>query len=427
MNALETGSGTIVSAETHPVAGPSRGRRALFLPIKFVVGMVSCQSILGALVVAGWVLRVMQRGALKEWWRSAGRTKAPGTFAQFLAADPETAGQVSWPNWFLAQDFRGWRTLLSSYVNNVKLGIQGMFNAWVFTLPAGVLWLFGWHFGWDNSFNKGYEQFWVGPALSWLGIFLFMAAMFYVPMAQARQAVTGNWKSFYQFDLVWKLVRRRWLASLGLAVLYAAASIPIMWLSAVPTFFTNINPRVQDYTDRQVLGALNSFYFWSALVFFPAYVFLRMVAARIYASAVLHSVQAGVIPPEALAENEWKALHRLGLLEVRTALPPKTWVRIVQWAGSRAGRATAGFLTALAWFGFVAQIYIREFFNYHVATGWLNQPLVQLPWFHHVPARLQNPGLELLATVGIVVAGWLFLRVARKFRAWRSAGSALET
>src|SRR2546429_8683233 len=90
-----------------------------------------------------------------------------------------------------------------------------------------------WYDGWNNSFNKGYEQFSVGPGVSVLGILLFITAMLYVPMAQARQAVTGNWRCFYQFRLIRTLVRRRWFACFGLAALYALCSLPILVLLSV--------------------------------------------------------------------------------------------------------------------------------------------------------------------------------------------------
>jgi len=58
---------------------------------------------------------------------------------------------------------------------NVRLGVQSVFNTWLLTLPACVLMLFGWYDGWNNSFNKGYEQFLVAPGISWLGMMLFIA------------------------------------------------------------------------------------------------------------------------------------------------------------------------------------------------------------------------------------------------------------
>ena len=50
---------------------PSLLRRILFGPIKFFWGMLFCQSVLGALAVLGWTCRLMQRAALKQWWRSS--------------------------------------------------------------------------------------------------------------------------------------------------------------------------------------------------------------------------------------------------------------------------------------------------------------------------------------------------------------------
>src|ERR1051325_4581211 len=164
----------------------------------------------------------MQRSVLKRWWQASVSSAKPGRFEEFAAGDARTVGHVHWPNWFLAQDFRrnrrvqrGWPPaaallprLAASLWHNVRLGVQAMFNTWVLTLPSCALMLFGWYDGWNNSFNKGYEQFSVGPATSWFGIMLFAAAMLYVPMAQARQAITGEWRALYQLRLGSRPVRR---------------------------------------------------------------------------------------------------------------------------------------------------------------------------------------------------------------------------
>ena len=420
-------------AQTEPpvipqnISVPSRLRRILFAPVKFFWGIILCQSVLGALAVIGWTYRLMQRSVLKQWWRLSVSSAKAGSFASFVAGDTRTGEHVHWPNWFLAQNFRGaicrregsethskqltiLKALFTSLWANVRLGVQAIFNTWVLTLPACVLMLFGWYDGWNNSFNKGYEQFWVGPAVSWLGVLLFIAAMLYLPMAQARQAITGNWRSFYQFRLVWTLVRRRWLACFGLASLYALCSIPILILSSLVMFLPNINPKLADLTPAQSIQVLNSYYFRSALFVFPAYVLLRLVAARIYGSALVKAVQTGAVAQDALSENEWQALHRLDLLRVE---PPRlrhpVW-RIAAWAGTRAGRVTFGFLTGLAWFIFVAQLYLAQFFNYRGAVVWLNQTLVQLPWFHHLPAALKNPWGDFLAAALIVFVAWRLKR-----------------
>jgi hypothetical protein len=42
--------------------------------------------------------------------------------------------------------------------------------------------------------------------ISWIGILLFLLVMLYLPMALTRQAVTGEWRSFYQFGTVWTII-----------------------------------------------------------------------------------------------------------------------------------------------------------------------------------------------------------------------------
>jgi hypothetical protein len=260
----------------------------------------------------------------------------------------------------------------------------------------------------------------VGPGVSLLGIVLFIVAMLYVPMAQARQAVTGNWRGFYQFRLVWTLVRRRWLACFGLAALYTLFSIPLMILAAVVMSLPNINPKLADLTPIQTIQYLNRYFFWSAAFVFPAFVLLRLVAARIYATALLKAVQSGAVAQDALAEIEWQSLHRLNLLTVEPPRMRHPVLRIVAWAGTRAGRITFGILTFLVWFAFTFQLYIAQFFNYRGAPVWLNQTLVQLPWFHHIPATLKNPWGDFLIAGAVVFVAWRLAKFTRWLKSVRS-------
>ena len=375
--------------------------RALIFLWQTYIGMLMCLSIVGGMVVLGWTHRLMQRAVLKQWWkRSAARPNGLG-FEDFLEGSEATREHLLGPNWYLQQNAREailaakacspWQKVwvwlkagINSYWLNLKLGIQGICNIWVVTMPAALLWLFSWYDGWNNSFNKGHEQYYIGMILGWIGILLFIAVMFYVPMAQARQAVTGDWRSFYEFRLVWELIRRRWLASVGLALLAVAFSAPVMVLRIVPAFFAQFDPTWMDKPPQEVATLLNYYYFWTALVVFPAFVLLRWCCALVYGSAILNAVQCGAVTPEALAESEWKTLHRLDLLRVKPEPIRPFHLRLVAWAGTRAGRWTAGAATAFVWFLLVMQIYTAQFFNYdHLA--FLNQPMVQLPWFRFVP------------------------------------------
>lgn len=398
---------------THPPAGaghtlPRRAWKGIVFVWKYLAGAILCLNLLTSVVVVGWVFRLMQRSTFRYWYRRGETAAENTTFASFAEDNERIQSHRHAPNWIVRQNFiqtvrggaarkesalpiRAGRSLFHSLWLNVRIGAAAAFNTWVLTLPACTLWLFAWYAGWNNSFHKGYEQAAVGPLTGMLGIALFIVAMLYVPMAQARQAATGHWRSFYDFPLVWGLVRRRWWACVGLAALYALLSVPVMAMKTAPAFFDRL-PGYPQMTDAQVLAQLNSYFFFACLLVFPAYIALRLVAARIYAAGLLKSVRAGHIPFDRLARIERSVLDRLGLLEVKPAAERHVLVKTIGGTGRFAARFAAGALAVTIWFVFISQIYISEFLNYHAAHGWLNQPLIQLPWFKYIPAALTGGG-----------------------------------
>lgn len=421
---------TVVTADSPPT---TRLQRALIFPLKFLLGMVFCQGLLGSVLVVGWTYRLAQRMALRLWFGRSARPQTAASFVAFLAAG-DLRGLADWPNWFLRQDFRASlrhrsesglgsqllamvRGLVSSLWLNFWTGLRAMLCTWALTLPAGILWWFGWYDGWNNSFNKGYEQAAVGPLISVLGIAWFIGAMFYVPLAQARQAVTGHWRGFFDFRFIWQLARANRLACVGLAVLYCALAAPLNILKATPTFWPQMNPALADLTPARALAALNHYYFWCALWMFPAYVALRLVAARVYARAILRGVQAGEILVPQLHPFERDVLGGLGLLELRSKPQRSRFIRFVTWSTTRVGRIVAATVMVFLMFAFVAENYISEFVCYHGARGWLNQPLVQLPWFHYLPAGLKNPWDDLFVLVLFWLLALLAGSIGRAF--WR--------
>jgi hypothetical protein len=415
-----------------PVRSPGFITRAVAFAVKLFWGMMFCQFLLGSLLVAGWTSRLAQRAALKRWWRASARRAEWGSFLEFLAESEWTAPQLHWPNWFLKQDWRKWlgreqapawiayavrvfRALFGSLWMNFRLGIQMVANTCVLILPAGLLWWFGWYDGWNNSFNKGYEQAVVGPVISIMGIFVFIGAMFYVPMAQARQAATGEWRSFYQFRLVWSVARSKWLSCVGLALGYCAAGLVLNILKTGPEFWPQGKPLMEGLGPALARKSLDSYFFWCALAMLPAFVILRLVGARIYASGLLRQVRTGAIEAEALGVLERAAIGRLRLLELERRPERHFLVRVAAWTGTRIGRAVCGIVLALIWFGFVAEIYVAEFLNYHGSMGWLNQPLIQTPWFHYLPSHIEGPGGNLFLVGLFLVIVWLTRRISKRF------------
>jgi hypothetical protein len=371
---------------------------------KFIAGVALTQNVLGSVAVVGWTYRAVQRAAQKQWWKQGPAEE--NCFCDFVQCSTYHRSLGGWPNWIVQHD-QAWmrahkvagvaktramvKALVHSLWLNFKIGFQGIFNTFVLTAPSGALMLFAWYAGWHNSFNKGYEQAPVGPLTGIAGIILFIAALYYLPMAQARQASTGDWRAFYQFKLVWRLIRKKWLACFGLALLYSALSIPVTILKTVPAFFPQINEKLADLPPIQALHFAKLYYFYAAFVVFAAFVALRIVAARIYASGLLACIRSGALTEDVLAENEWETLHRLGLLAPCPAPSRHFLVRTIAWLGTRVGRITTGVALFLVWFTFVAQIYVSEFLlKSPWGRGWINQPLVQLPWFNYIPPALKS-------------------------------------
>jgi len=364
--------------------------------------MALSQILLGSVFLLGWLYRLMQRATLKHWWQLS-PLKAQGiSYRSFAVGGVYAKQHVYWPNFILGQN--GWPRaelkaaptfiakisvvvghLTRSFRQNLRLGLQGILTTWTLTLPGCLLWLFAWYDGWNNSFNKGYEQAAVGPVVFVLGMFLFVGAMFYVPMAQARFASTGAWRTFFQFRLVWRIIREEWLGCLLLAGLYAAMAFPVNLLKTMPEFFPQMRPELETLSGEEAIGFLKVYFFWAMLLVLPMLVILRVLAAWIYASGVLRCLRRGRMTEEDLGENEWESLQRLQLIKTAEPIQHHIIVKIMAWIATRAGRITSTIVIGSFWFVFVFQVLVAEFFNYHPFVGWLNQPLVQLPWFRYLP------------------------------------------
>jgi hypothetical protein len=229
-------------------------------------------------------------------------------------------------------------------------------------------------------------------------------------LAQARQAATGDWRAFYEFRLVRRLIRRRRLSCLGLALLYALAAVPVTVFRILPAVQEQAELAVfrDRETPAEMIQALNEYTFTASLVLLPLFVGLHLAAARFYAGAVLGAVRDGdptvgrIANPSYGGDGDYSnepaswqlrpversALARLDLLT--PVVRPRRNV-VMRGAGRLTGWTwglAVGALTAVVWFAFVAQIFVAEFFNYHPVLGWLNQPLVHLPWLHYVPLHL---------------------------------------
>jgi hypothetical protein len=407
------------------------------------VGGLFCFNYLTSILVVGWLYRWMQGTVLRGWWKRS-PIRQEMSFEAFCAALGHDA-PVQRPRWFLQERasaalhrpgpdghppgglqkfFRIVKLPIGSLWRNFRVGLLGLIATFLLTGPGCLVMLFGWEFGWLVSFNKVYEQAFIGLVVSVAGIGLFIVAMLYVPMAQVHQAVTGDFRAFFDFRFVWRLIQARLTGYLGLAAL--TALIGFLFVEVVktaPGFFFN-NPELQEHMDaytelkaisefspetaaeegvdpvaaaaqaevhrEAVLKALNQFLLTCCFGLFVALLVTRRIAAAVYRSAVIKVLDRGRVARQDLHPTLVRWFDALRLNIIPTAEVPG-FVYAVRWSGGWVYRKLLYTLLVLIWFLFVAKVYVGEFFNYHPVVGFANHALIQFPCFDFVPSHLKQP------------------------------------
>ena len=358
--------------EAHPpetVASPSRIGRVSGAIWRGLIGVLFCLTPLTSVIVLGWLMRTMRREAgVAIVRRSTGLRRR--AVLDRLRANPHLAGLAKPPNWFtsgaqgegsrLQRAFAGLR-------KNVELGISAIASLCVAVVPFGLLLLLGWWAGWDNSFNKGYEQAWAGPLIAWIGIFLALASLSYLPMGLAHQASEGRLRAFFEIKQVRALTAYAGWRYVGLALLYLFCALPIFALRGMPVFIENIYPGFAELDAEGLVQFENRYRVLAAVYVFAAVVFLRKRGARVYAGAVLRAQSAG--------ESWAKATFASRLLS-ELSVTPKAAAVIMP---GRFKRFLLGAARVVIWFGLIVLIVVGQFLN-HSWVFWVSYPLIALPW-----------------------------------------------
>ena len=379
--------------------------------MRLILGAALCMFYATSIVVFGWTYRWMRSCVLKSWWKQS-RFRREGTFRSFsdkLGADAPVARPrlivrdrvlatvKAHPGKTLGGQVQYGLRVLSVPVHslwlNFKTGVQGLFCTYLFTGWGCLLMLFGWRFGWLNSFFKGYEYSAVGPLTSLLGIVLFIAAMYYVVMAQVHQAVTGQRKAFFDFAFVWKLIQARATAYCGLVIVMAILALPIELMKLFVLggqFFSNND----NLTHGQVLGYSLVYVFFGSLLVFSMLLLVRRLAAKIYSSALLKCLRTGTITREELPKPLCEWLDRLEIQPTPLAANPglaNVAMKSFWWTYRNLVLYVIMFVV---FFGMIARKYVGEFLVRHPYVGFTNHELVQFPTFDIIPAELWKLGTQ---------------------------------
>ncbi|MGE0697462.1 MAG: hypothetical protein AB7O57_00030 [Hyphomicrobiaceae bacterium] len=326
-----------------------RATRGWMAPFSLLVAIVLALTPITAILVLGWLARVMRREAVVALARHGLGLSRSAAIAR-LSATPAIADLAGFPGWM-----RGLGDTLRS-------GMAGVLAVSLATLPFGALFLLAWWAGWENSFNKGYEQAWVGPLLAFSAALIAVPVLSLLPMALAHHAETRRVGAVLEIGLLWRLVLQvRW-RYLVLTLSLLAAAAPLGFMRVLPVFIENVRPGFADASPEVAKAVAFRWHLATTAYLIPVLVILRSAAAHLYARSWLAAcpVTTG------------------GLSTVANALGI-TIDRPAKRRPGRLGGLLAALLIAVAWIAFLAMLFVTQFAN-HAWWNWLNHPLIGLPW-----------------------------------------------
>ena len=322
-------------AETPALTRPNWVVRQFKLLVDIIIGGFLCLTPLTSLIALGWLTRRMEAQIDARWERAH--------------ADP---------GWIFGQG-RGPLWLVSGLASNIRMGFRTFAGLAIWSAPFTILWLGSWWAGWENSFNKGYEQAFVGPLVGMTGVLLALLTLVHLPFALAHFASEQRFGAFFELRRIRSVTKSAGWRVPWIAVWTGILSIPLFGMRALPVFVEDLIPGFADMgPDAQEQVIFGTALFTAVWAFFSL-ALLRGMAAKAYAVA---APRAAAGQDAALWEGQRAAAVQPTRSERRRLLWPF-------WQS----------LAAAAYFGLVAQIFVGQFMNHSWAL-WVTHPAFLLPW-----------------------------------------------
>lgn len=305
------------------------------------IGTLLCIGPVTALIALGWLTR--RQGHLARD-RFGAAEEAPG----WLLGPREAGGR---PTGRLGR-------ALGGLAANIRTGLMALTALLAWTLPFTLLWLGAWWAGWENSFNKGYEQAFVGPSVFVLGNLLAALILPALPLALAHLATEDRLSAAFELRRLRSLVAQAGWRVPALAALTTLFALPVFAARGLITTAGDWAPWTQDLTPEDATALRGQITLALAAVAFLSTWVLRTLAARTYATAAPRAarLRPGLWDGSQAAEAAIPARRRSRLL---TAL----WYVIAM----AATLATAFLILA------------GQFLD-HAWWRWLFHPALTLPW-----------------------------------------------
>lgn len=346
------------------VSGAVPGRMAwLRVPVSMAIAIVLSLNPLGAGLVLGWLMRLMRRETAVTVLRELRRVNRSEALA-LLASRPGLRALAPWTGWLRAsRPSSSWPgKWLGGLAETIRLSAISALALALATLPFSALLLLSWWAGWENSFNKGYEQAWAGPLLALLGVLAALFVLQHFPMATAHMAAEQRVAAMFDLPVVRALIRAQRWRNLWLALVTVVAALPVAAARILPTFIETWRPGFAEMPPEVIAAVATRWHVVPTIYLVLALVLLRRAQSRCYARAAL-----------SLASSKTSFCQ-----DIASQFDPGT-ARAASPRRGRFGGIAAGLLLTAIWAAFIAQLYVTQFAN-HAWWNWLNHPLIGLPW-----------------------------------------------
>ncbi len=316
--------------------GPGRLARLGTLALNAGVGTLLCTGPVTAILALGWLTR--RQGHLAR--------------SRFGAAEEA-------PGWLLGPRERGrFARVLGGLAANIRSGLIALVALLAWTLPFTLLWLGAWWAGWENSFNKGYEQAFVGPGVFLTGALVAALVLPALPFMLAHLAAEDRLSAAFELRRLRSLLAQAGWRVPALMLATTLAALPFAAARGLITTATDWAPWIEDLGPDEGAALQGRIALALAAMAFLSVWLLRCLAARAYAGAAPRA--AGLRP------GLWD-----GSQASEAAVPAQARSRLMTtlWYGSAMALTLA--LTFL--------ILAGQFLD-HAWWRWLFHPALTLPW-----------------------------------------------
>ena len=321
--------------------GPGRLARLARLLVNGAIGTLLCTGPVTSVIALGWLTR-RQGHAARDRFGAAEET--PGWLLGPRELNGKATGRLA--------------RALGGLAANIRAGLLALTALLAWTLPFTVLWLGAWWAGWENSFNKGYEQAVVGPLVFLFGALVAALILPALPLMLSHLASEDRLSAAFELRRLRSLIAQSGWRVPALSALAAIFAFPVAAARGLITTATDWAPWIEDLTPDEAAALKGQIALaLAALAFFTVWI-IRALATRIYCRAA----------PRAAGRK------------------PGLWDGTQASEAAEPARPASRLLTAL-WYGLamaltlaLAFLILAGQFLDHAWWRWLFHPALTLPW-----------------------------------------------